>query len=175
MTSDDNIYTLKRKYDTWLDLEHVDNRVYTDKCILYYIIQDLVEDTLYNKALHQLEMDLSIWDTIKHHTPNYNPFPSDLLLHNLPQIVMSCYSNHEKHSLFSEQSVNEISDSLLRSMIHPSKRILFEASFLQENLRMYKQLLMLYCLPGYQLINSAKDAASLGMISSIRVVIFVHN
>ena len=34
MTLDDNIYTLKTKYETWLEIERVDHHMYTDECIL---------------------------------------------------------------------------------------------------------------------------------------------
>ena len=111
MTSEDNIYTLKRKYDTWLEIERVDHHVYTDECILRYIMQDLREDTRYDRALHQLEIDLATFDTMKKHSTAYIPFPSDLLLHNLPQTVMSCYSDAEKDSLFSNSSISKLHDT----------------------------------------------------------------
>ena len=41
MTAVDNIYTLKRKYDTWLEIEKVENHIYTDECVLRYVMQDL--------------------------------------------------------------------------------------------------------------------------------------
>ena len=63
-------------------------------------LQDLQEDTHYDKALRQVEVDLSTHDTMKRHSAAYIPFPSDLLLNNIPQTVMACYSENEKQSLF---------------------------------------------------------------------------
>ena len=111
MTSEDNIFTLKRKYETWLEIERVDHHVYTDECVLRYIMQDLGEDTRYEKALQQLRVDLATHETMKRHTTAWVPFPVDLMLHNLPQTVMACYDDDEKDSLFSEASISKMTDS----------------------------------------------------------------
>ena len=75
-------------------------------------MQDLREDTRYDRALRQLEIDLATFDTMKKHNTSYIPFPSELLLHNLPQTVMSCYSDTEKDSLFSTSSISKLHDTV---------------------------------------------------------------
>ena len=95
MMPDDNIYKLKQKYETRLKIEKVDSHVYANKCVLWYIMQDLQHDTRYEKPLRQLEVELSTHTTMKHQTANYIPFPSDLLLSNLPQTIMACYDEEE--------------------------------------------------------------------------------
>ena len=111
MTSDDNIYTLKRKYETWLELEQVSRRVYTDECVLRYIMKDLEDDNRYEKALQHLRVDLSTHETMKRHSSNWVPFPVELMLHNLPQTVMSCYDDDEKDSLFSDATISKMSSA----------------------------------------------------------------
>ena len=111
MMPEDNIYTLKRKYETWLELEKVENHVYTDECILRYIMNDLGKDSRYHKALQQLQVDLSTHTTMKRHSTAYIPFPSELLLHNIPHTVMACYNDDEKSTLFLEASISKMSDT----------------------------------------------------------------
>ena len=112
MASVDNIYTLKRKYESWLEIERVDNHVYTDECVLRYIMQDLQDDTRYDRALRQMEVDLATHDTMKRNSTSYIHFPSDLLLTNIPETVMACYTDDEKKSLFSDASiVSQLSSS----------------------------------------------------------------
>ena len=111
MTPEDNIYTLKRKYETWLELERVSNRVYTDECVLRYVMKDLEDDTRYDKALQQLRVDLATHETMKRQMVTWVPFPVELMLHNLPQTVMSCYDDNEKDSLFSDATISKMSSA----------------------------------------------------------------
>ena len=111
MLPEDNIYTLKRKYENWLELEKIDNHKYTDECILRFIMEDLREDSRYDKAVRALEVELSTFDTMKRHTQSYIPFPMDLYLHNIPQTVMACYTDDEKESLFSSSTISKMSDT----------------------------------------------------------------
>ena len=112
MMPEDNIYSLKRKYENWLEIEKIDNHVYTDECLLRFIMQDLRDDTRYDKALRTLEVELSTYDTMKRHSPNYIPFPTDLMLHNIPQTVMACYTDDEKDTLFVSPTVSKVSDTV---------------------------------------------------------------
>ena len=130
MLPHDNIYTLKRKYETWLEIERVDNHTYSEEKILSYVMQDLHQDNRYDRALRQLEIDLSTHQTMQSQSANHIPFPTDLLLHNLPQTVMSCYSDEEKTTLFSESSISHLSDSTSSSgtsIEHGYVRTLFSA------------------------------------------------
>ena len=111
MTQEDNIYTLKRKYETWLELERVSSRVYTDECVLRYIMKDLEEDTRYEKSLQQLRVDLATHETMKRQSTVWIPFPVELMLHNIPQTVMSCYDDDEKDSLFSDATISKMSSN----------------------------------------------------------------
>ena len=50
-----------------------------DERVLPYVMQDLHEDTRYDRALRQLEVDIFTHDTMKRHLSAYIPFPLDLL------------------------------------------------------------------------------------------------
>ena len=68
---------------------------------------------------------------MKRHSSNYTPFPSALLLNNIPQTVVACYSEDEKQSLFSDVTISHMSDTVSTTTTSSPIPTMIEAGFVR--------------------------------------------
>lgn len=101
-----NLFTYIRHYRNWLEFERVCKRSYNPIEQLTTILDSMEKESRFTKAVNNIRMQLHLHQSITKSAPG-KPFPSNLLLEQLPYTIMNVYPSHERTTLFGTSNPSE--------------------------------------------------------------------
>ena len=101
-----NLFNYIRHYRNWLEFERVCSRTYSPIEQLTTVLNEMDKSGKYNKAVSSIRMNLQFHQKMSESSP-HTPFPSNLLLDQLPYTIINQYQQHERLTLFESTNLDD--------------------------------------------------------------------